>query len=62
MKARIIKLNLDRILTAGGDGTFGEMINGLLQKTKKDANLDLNDIDIGPPKPKTFVGVLPCGL
>ncbi|CAD5115535.1 DgyrCDS4502 [Dimorphilus gyrociliatus] len=64
LKEHVQTLNVDDfdgIIVAGGDGSFAELINGLLEKGMKDANLDLNTPGIRPPSPNVTLGILPCG-
>lgn len=59
----VMTTNLDQydaICCVGGDGTFAEVVNGLLFRTMKDLNLDIHKPKY-IPKPKIPVAVIPAG-
>jgi ceramide kinase len=52
----------DGVACVGGDGTFSEVMNGLMSRSCTDAGLDHKaDPDLEPPTPKLAVGVVPGG-
>lgn len=50
----------DAICCVGGDGTFAEVVNGILFRTMKDLDLDMRKPQY-IPKPKIPVAVIPAG-
>ncbi|XP_075219151.1 ceramide kinase isoform X2 [Lycorma delicatula] len=53
--------NYDGVVCVGGDGTFSEVMNGLIIRTARDQDIDVNDPNSELPKPKLRVGVIPGG-
>lgn len=53
--------NVDGIVSVGGDGTFMEMVNGVIARTAKNSNIDLNDSSVRIPPPAVRIGVIPAG-
>ncbi|XP_059468955.1 ceramide kinase [Neocloeon triangulifer] len=52
----------DGIACVGGDGTFSEVMNGLVTRTCMDLGVDFkNNPDVEPPHPKVAIGVVPGG-
>nr|UVW99766.1 ceramide kinase [Sogatella furcifera] len=51
----------DGIVCVGGDGTFSEIMNGLIIRTTLDHELEPSDLDCEYPRPKIRVGVIPGG-
>uniref|UniRef100_A0A1B6D226 DAGKc domain-containing protein n=1 Tax=Clastoptera arizonana TaxID=38151 RepID=A0A1B6D226_9HEMI len=51
----------DGIVCVGGDGTFSEIMNGLLIRTARDEGIDPNNLDNELPRPKLRIGVIPGG-
>lgn len=53
--------NVDGIVSVGGDGTFLEMMNGVIARTAKKSNVDLDDSRVRIPPPAVRIGVIPAG-
>ncbi len=53
--------DFDGIVSVGGDGTFSEMINGVVARSANDENINLNDSLDGLPFSHVRVGVVPAG-
>ncbi|XP_033115010.1 ceramide kinase-like isoform X2 [Anneissia japonica] len=51
----------DGIVCVGGDGTFAEVVNGLLLRTQQDAGIDYNDQRSKLIPPKLKIGIIPAG-
>lgn len=51
----------DGVVCVGGDGTFSEIMNGLISRTARDNGIDPNNPDNELPRPKLRVGVIPGG-
>lgn len=52
---------LDGVACVGGDGTFAEVLNGVMLRAAQDAHLNMADINVEPPTPKLRVGMVPGG-
>ena len=50
-----------RIVCVGGDGTFAEVVNGLLIRTQKSHGIDVNNVNASLIPPNLRVGVIPAG-
>ncbi|XP_071960442.1 ceramide kinase-like isoform X2 [Antedon mediterranea] len=53
--------DVDGIVCVGGDGTFAEVVNGLILRTQKDAGIDINDQGSKLIPPKLKIGIIPAG-
>ena len=53
--------NTDGVVCIGGDGTFSEVFNGLVQRAARDCDVDYNNPDARLPKPSLRVGVITGG-
>lgn len=51
----------DGVVCVGGDGTFSEVMNGLIVRTANDQDIDINEPNNELPRPKLRVGVIPGG-
>lgn len=51
----------DAIACVGGDGTFSEVFNGLLMRTCREQNINIDDINAMLPTPQLPVGIIPAG-
>ena len=49
------------VVAVGGDGTFAEAVNGLLQRQAKEENKDLNNSGYVPSPLETTLGTIPAG-
>lgn len=52
---------VDGIIGVGGDGTFNELLNGLILRSQRDAAIDANDQNESLIKPKLRLGIIPGG-
>ncbi|KAK6177295.1 hypothetical protein SNE40_015422 [Patella caerulea] len=50
----------DGVISVGGDGTFSEILNGLLDRSMKDAGIAQTPLS-DPVSPKLPVGIIPAG-
>jgi hypothetical protein len=58
-------LNLDQydgIIVVGGDGTFNEVLNGLMLQTQQTAGVDLRRTRFVPVQPVIKLGIIPAGF
>lgn len=67
-EARDILLNeetnldqFDGIICVGGDGMFGEILNGVLIRTQQEYQVDFGSPECLPIKPKITLGIIPAG-
>jgi ceramide kinase len=51
----------DGVVCVGGDGTFSELMNGLISRTARDNGIDPDDPSCDLIKPKLRLGVIPGG-
>ena len=51
----------DGLICVGGDGMFAELCHGLLLRTIKEANLNIDDPNVTLVQPKLRIGVIPAG-
>lgn len=51
----------DGIVCVGGDGMFGEVLNGVLVRTQRENQIDYSSVDCVPKKPAIKLGVIPAG-
>ncbi|XP_046682846.1 ceramide kinase [Homalodisca vitripennis] len=51
----------DGVVCVGGDGTFSEIMNGLITRTARDNGVDPNNVACDLPKPNLRVGIIPGG-
>lgn len=51
----------DGIVCVGGDGMFGELCHGLLQRTCEEANVNINDPQFKVIRPNIRIGIIPAG-
>ncbi len=49
------------VISLGGDGTFTEVFNGLIQRQMKEEGKDPNNIDVMLNPLQTTIGILPAG-
>lgn len=54
-------LAVHRIVSVGGDGTFTQVINGLIQRIAQDLEVDLNDHKVNLPQLPLRIGIIPAG-
>ncbi|GAB6027035.1 hypothetical protein CHUAL_013764 [Chamberlinius hualienensis] len=52
---------VDGVIGVGGDGTFNEILNGLILRSQRDVGVDANDQNATLIKPKLRVGIIPGG-
>lgn len=53
--------DFDGVVCVGGDGTFSEIMNGLITRTARDQGVDFNNPNNELPRPALRVGVIPGG-
>ena len=53
---------VSRLVSVGGDGTFTQIINGLIQRTGHDRNLDIDDIEVNIGQLPLRIGIIPSGI
>lgn len=53
--------SIDAVVVVGGDGSYFEVINGLLIRAQKDANIDINQPGTDWLPSKIPVGIIPSG-
>ena len=53
---------MHRIIVVGGDGTFNEVLNGLMLQTQQTAGVDLRRSRFVPVQPKIRLGIIPAGF
>ncbi|XP_071810524.1 ceramide kinase-like [Asterias amurensis] len=51
----------DGVVCVGGDGTFAEVVNGLLVRTQQEGGVDHHDPEASPLCPKLRIGIIPAG-
>lgn len=51
----------DGIVCVGGDGMFGEILNGVLIRTQRESDVDFGNIESVPVKPSIKLGIIPAG-
>jgi ceramide kinase len=51
----------DGIICVGGDGIFSELCHGLLLRTAREAQLNVNDPQVNLIRPKLRIGIIPAG-
>ena len=49
-----------RVLCVGGDGTFSEVLNGMLDRVNADEGVD-QSFRHQPARPRLHIGVIPAG-
>ncbi|XP_022110720.1 ceramide kinase-like isoform X2 [Acanthaster planci] len=60
----MLKMDLsefDGVVCVGGDGTFAEVVNGLLVRTQQEDGIDYSDPEATPRCPQMKIGVIPAG-
>lgn len=53
--------NYDGVVCVGGDGTFSEVVNGIIARVVKENNLDMNDSQCTIPLLDLKLGIIPAG-
>lgn len=48
------------VVSVGGDGTFSEVLNGLMERTNKDKGVEQN-FRHKPARPGVRIGIIPAG-
>ena len=51
----------DGLISVGGDGMFAELCHGLLLRTSREKNLDINDPKVNLVRPDLRIGIIPAG-
>ena len=51
----------DGFVCVGGDGMFAELLNGILERTQKENNIESNQVDARLVQPSIPIGVIPAG-
>ncbi|KAJ8304885.1 hypothetical protein KUTeg_018468 [Tegillarca granosa] len=53
--------NIDGVVVLGGDGSYSQCANGLLERIQKDANIDYNNPDVKVKPTQLPIGHIPTG-
>ncbi len=51
----------DGLICVGGDGIFAELCHGLLLRTARDEQIDIDDPRVNIIRPKLRIGIIPAG-
>ena len=51
----------DGLICVGGDGMFAELCHGLLLRTAREANLNIDDPRVNLVQPDIRIGIIPAG-